>query len=69
MIWWLAKLVVLPAAVVVLTWWLAPDSWLAPVTTVCVVYLAVVLLLFRAACRGKVRSLTRGAVIVRQHGR
>lgn len=68
-LWWLAKLVALPAAVILLTWWLLPDSWLPAVATVSLVYLAVVLLLFRAVLRGKVRSLARGAVLVRQDGR
>jgi hypothetical protein len=67
--WQLVMLAFWPVLLIVVAWWLLPSGVAAFVTWLVVIYLVVVLQVFRLAWRGKVRSMARGTVRVRRGGR
>jgi ABC-type multidrug transport system fused ATPase/permease subunit len=67
LLWTLIKVVFWPAVFVAAAWWLLPGSWALAITWVIGLYLAVVLLIFRAAWREK--SFRRSLDLLIRKGR
>ncbi|SDD94826.1 hypothetical protein [Actinokineospora iranica] len=69
--WSLARLLLGPALIVVLGWWLIPAGsvWFVLLASLVGLYLVVAFTAWKAGVRGELRSLTRGVVRVAAAGR
>jgi len=69
--WRLVKLLALPAMLTAAAWWLfgTGSTVFTVVTLVCVCWVLVALYLWRLQIHGRLRSMERGAIRVREGGR